>query len=119
MGQLLKTPFCFVTVSQSLSLRPPLSDQVASRLTEQRGIFRMLVSAMVAFMRMGVKAPVHRTLGSAKSNTMIMQVVEIAAGKLATKLLVNIVRINVIIFRLGDHRTKWIPIARLRSFVTV
>jgi hypothetical protein len=74
---------------------------------------------MVAFVRMGVKAPVHRTLGIEKTKIIITDVMYIDAGSPATKLLVAIAPMNLIMLRLRDRRRRWIPVARLRSLVTV
>ena len=118
-GAIAEDALLVCTVLQSPFPRRALADQVAFALAEYCGIFRTLVSAIVAFVRIGVKAPVHRKLGSVKSRTMTMDVVEIAAGRPSVKLFVDIARINVIISRLSDCRSRWIRVARLRSLVTV
>ena len=70
-------------------------------------------------MTTGVKAPVHRMLGSAKSKTVIADVVDNAAGRSADKLFVDIARMKLMMFRLRDCRMRWIRVARLRSLITV
>jgi hypothetical protein len=94
-------------------------DQVAFELGEYRGTFRTPVSMMVEFVRMGVKAPVHRTLGIAKSKTMITDVVHIAAGTPETKRLVATAPMNLSMVRVRDCPSRWIRVAKVRSVVTV
>jgi hypothetical protein len=61
---------------------------------------------MVVFVRTGVKAPVHRTLGIAKSKTRIIDVIDIDAGMLVIICLVTTAPINFIMFRLRDFRSR-------------
>lgn len=70
-GQLLKMPFWPSMVLQSPCPRRGFSDQVVCELVEYCEILSTLVSTLVAFVRMGLKGPVQRILGSAKSRTMI------------------------------------------------
>ena len=79
-----------------------LSDQVAFELGEYCGIFRRPVSRMVEFVRIGVKAPVHRTLGSAKSKSTITDVVNMVAGTPETKRLVTTAPMNLTMVRVRD-----------------
>ena len=76
-------------------------------------------SAKVVSVTTGVKAPVHRMLESAKSKTIIADVVDNAAGRSADKLFVDIARMKLMMFRLRDCRMRWIWVASLRSLVTV
>src|ERR1700722_10383235 len=112
-------PFMLVTVVHWVSETRPLFDQVAFELGEYRGIFRTPISRMVEFVRMGVKAPVHRTLGIAKSKTMTTDVVHIAAGTPETKRLVATAPMNLSMARVRDCPSRWIRVAKLRSLVTV
>ena len=68
---------------------------------------------------MGVKAPVHRTLGTAKTKIVTTNVMYIDAGSPATTLLVAISPMSLIMPRLRDCRSRGIRVARLRSLVLV
>ena len=92
---------------------------MALELTEYWGIFNASAMRTVVVVTMGVRAPVHKTCGSAKRKVNKPEAIINDAGKPTTKLFVHIALIHEIRLILSGRFSRYTRVAKLMDFVTV